>query len=526
MCVADKLCEELFRLIDKHKKCAKHLMALANELEKMREAMSVGQLVVNTATVVGSATLIGTGIATLLTGGLASPLLVAAAGVTVGAGTVTSFALSLAEKWKSSDTMKKAEKTFDKIQTIENNIKRLQKKLSKECGSQDLKVSSSDVMQFETTARILEAMARRSGRDLPLSRLKRILRNAYIFAQYRNSGLQMSPSLNAPLLKGVSALLITLGYSFIIMKSSARKGISFSIPLLVRGSEDVLKSIFKGAGQVAGGVIGLVLTVPDLIKNCEELIKNKHQTEASKYLKEKAKEIRKAVKKLKKELSDLQETLNQIPEMECHIDLSQEMFGNHIYTRCTICMEYKTTQKQGRRIQKFILLCKKDLKITGQGSTGKCKSDDNKNIRQRYTSSTVTTPSPNLQKKLTIQKKPITRSCTKLKDFQFGLPKITMSNVHSLPNTMREIEEMMEEVEYFDSNLMFFTDTINLEGYHSNRVDHDASLTQKYRGGGMLMLVNEAWATDVEVINIRITQDYEQPQIAAIGNVLSHEFRK
>lgn len=50
----------------------------------------------------------------------------------------------------------------------------------------------------------------------------------------------------------------------------------------------------------------LVLTVTDLINNCEELIKNKHQTEASTFLKTKAKEIHEAVEKLKKQLNELQ----------------------------------------------------------------------------------------------------------------------------------------------------------------------------------------------------------------------------
>ncbi len=58
--------------------------------------------------------------------------------------------------------------------------------------------------------------------------------------------------------------------------------------------------------QAAGGIFGLIFTVPDLIDNCEELIKNKHQTEASTFLKTKANEIRETVKKLEKPLNELQ----------------------------------------------------------------------------------------------------------------------------------------------------------------------------------------------------------------------------
>lgn len=58
--------------------------------------------------------------------------------------------------------------------------------------------------------------------------------------------------------------------------------------------------------QVAGGVLGLVFSVPDLIQNCEELIKNKHQTEASKFLRKKANEIYEAMKNLQEQLNKLQ----------------------------------------------------------------------------------------------------------------------------------------------------------------------------------------------------------------------------
>ncbi|XP_046710894.1 uncharacterized protein LOC124389558 isoform X2 [Silurus meridionalis] len=65
--------------------------------------------------------------------------------------------------------------------------------------------------------------------------------------------------------------------------------------------------------SVAGGLIGLALTLPDLVKNCEELIKKEHETEASEYLKKKANEIRENVEKLRRKLDELQEILNQIP---------------------------------------------------------------------------------------------------------------------------------------------------------------------------------------------------------------------
>lgn len=250
MGVADELCDELFHWIYQQEQCADHLMALATELEEMREAMTTGQLVGNTATVLGSATLVGTGIATFLTGGLAAPFLAVAAGITVGAGTATSLTLSLVEKWKSSKKMENAEKTADKIKQIQNNIERLQKKLQKECESEGFKASSSDDMQCEITVRILRAMAKRSGRDLPLSRLRHLLRVDDMYTHHRYPGF--NPGIE--FFCTVSSLVAFLGYSAIFLKTAATKGQKYYTPLFVKATEGVadlsLKAVLKGTGQV------------------------------------------------------------------------------------------------------------------------------------------------------------------------------------------------------------------------------------------------------------------------------------
>lgn len=524
MGVADELCEELFRWIDQQKRCADHLKALATELEDMREVMTAGQLVGNTATVLGSAALVGTGIATILTGGLAAPSLALAAGITAGVGTATSLTLTLVEKWKSSKTMENAEKTADKIKQIQNNIERLQKKLQKECESEGFEVSSSDDVQCEITARILRALAKRSGRDLPLSRLRHLLRSDGMYTHNRYPKF----ILDGAFFYTVSSFIAYLGYSAIFLKTAATKGQKYYAPFLVKATKEMadlsLKTVLKGTGQAAGGIFGLILTVPDLIDNCEELIKNKHQTEASTYLKTKADEIRETVKKFKKPLNELQDMLNQIPEMECHIDLAQEMFGSQIYTRGTICMEYKQSQKQDRKTQGFILLCTKDIGVTKNCSTGKDKSGDNKNKRQKKKTTSTVDRSLNQERKPAFQSKPPHKSKTKVKEFQFRLPKIMMSNVRSLPNKIEELQEMMEDVENVNSDLMFFTETwlnrnspsINFDRYESFRVDRDARLTKKSKGGGLIVLVNKAWATDVEVENILITPDYELMVVSII----------
>lgn len=49
-----------------------------------------------------------------------------------------------------------------------------------------------------------------------------------------------------------------------------------------------------------------MLSIPDLIDNCETLFEHKHMAEASEYLRTKAREIRDAVKKIKKQFNELQ----------------------------------------------------------------------------------------------------------------------------------------------------------------------------------------------------------------------------
>ncbi|XP_043086574.1 uncharacterized protein LOC122333138 [Puntigrus tetrazona] len=522
MGVADELCDELFRWIHQQEKCAGHLRALASELESIREVMTAGQLVGNTATVLGSAALVGTGIVTFLTGGLAAPLLATAAGITVGVGTATSLALSLVEKWKSSQTMKKAEKTVDKIKQIQRNIERLQEKLQKECESEGFQTSSSNDVQCEITARILRAMAKRSGRDLPLSRIRVLLRSDGIYMLHRYSPFRLKPAFFYTL----TSVLVFLGYSAVLLKTAAIKGQKYYTPLVVKGMIDLsVKSTLKGTCQAAGGIFGLILTVPDLIDNCEELIKNKHQTEASSFLKTKANEICETVKKLTEPLNELQEMLNQIPEMVCHIDLAQEMFGSQIYTQGTICLEYTQNQKQDTNTQNFILLCTKNLGLARCGSTGKAKSADNKNKRQKKCTSTELR-CLNQQKEPAFQRKPPYKSKTQVKEFQFRFPKIMMSNVRSLPNKTKELKEMMENVETVDSDMMCFTETwlnsnspsISFDGYQTYRVDRDAQRTGKGRGGGLMLLVNEAWARNVEVENIQNTPNYELMVVSIIPN--------
>ncbi|KAI2650981.1 Inclusion membrane protein D [Labeo rohita] len=498
MGVADKLCDELYRWIEEQEKCADHLMALANELENMREVITAGQFVGNTATVVGSAALVGSGIATLLTGGLAAPLVALAAGITAGVGTATSFTCSIVEKWNSSSTMKKAEETGDQIKQIQNNIKMLQKKLQEECESQGFKASFSDDVQCEITVRILKAMAKRSGRDVLLSCLRSLLKSDGMATDMKGL-IYTHEEINSPdtsrFFCTVGSLLLLLGYveiSKYYHKTAAK----------IEGTAcSSLINVGKGAGQ--GAVQGTV----QHNNNTIDLVFMTHCWISSPL-----------------NLS-FREMLKQIPEIEWHIDLAQEMFGSQIYTRGTICIEYKQTQKQDmkRFTRRFILLCTNNIGVTEYGgSTCKDKSGGNKRQKKKATSTEDRKLKP--QWKPAFQSEPPQKSKTKVKELRLRLPKILMSNVRSLSNKKEELKELMEDVENFNSDLMFFTETWFNSNSQMNpfkihmlyRFDRDRRLTGKSRGGGLMMLVKEAWATDVKVENIMITPDYELMVVSII----------
>ncbi|XP_047677571.1 uncharacterized protein LOC113659685 [Tachysurus fulvidraco] len=243
MDVKDKLCDDLFLLIEKQEQFADQLMDLATDLEEMTQTMTKGKFVGNTATVLGSATLIGAGVAIYITGGLALlPLVVAkGAGVVALSGTATSVTCTIVEMLKSNKAMENAKR-------IANEIEEIWKKVGE---SQDLKILSSDELGWKITATILKAVAKKAA---------------------------------------------TKGAKY-ATKSAVKKGTSLA-----------LKTVLKGTSQIAGGALGLVFTLPDLINNCEDLIKGKHETDASSYMREIAKQIHDAVRQLQEQINNMEES--------------------------------------------------------------------------------------------------------------------------------------------------------------------------------------------------------------------------
>lgn len=202
MDVEDEQCDELLCLLEKQEQFADHLIDLATQLEEMTKATTAGQLVGNATIVLGCATLIGTGIATFLTGGVAAPLLMMAGGATTGVGTVTSLAFKILEMWKSNEAMKNAEKTA-------NEIEEIWKKVGE---GQDLKGLPSDEVGSKITGVILKAMAKTAAKKAAKTGTKYALQ------------------------KGA--------------KYAAVEGARSSFLVTNKGASLALKTLSKGAGQV------------------------------------------------------------------------------------------------------------------------------------------------------------------------------------------------------------------------------------------------------------------------------------
>lgn len=113
------------QLTSKAKETARSLREAANRLDKVWKDCKIARASGNSAGIVGGILTIGGGIATILTAGAATPLLLAGIGVGA-AGAGTNLGTSIVEATINSDEIKKAEKdlqkTVDYIDNVNNTI--------------------------------------------------------------------------------------------------------------------------------------------------------------------------------------------------------------------------------------------------------------------------------------------------------------------------------------------------------------------------------------------------------------------
>ncbi|XP_048034785.1 uncharacterized protein LOC125260447 isoform X2 [Megalobrama amblycephala] len=158
MATADQLLELIFCWIEEREHFADNLRKLAEELESLRKKCNVGECVSSSFTVLGAASMIGAGVATVFTFGAAAPLMSLAATFT-NTGCVVYQGTELIEDFLSCSIMKKLQDIEKKSNKIAREIQQMLKP-EKEVASLS---AEADELEHHIMAEILRAIARQSG---------------------------------------------------------------------------------------------------------------------------------------------------------------------------------------------------------------------------------------------------------------------------------------------------------------------------------------------------------------------------
>ncbi|XP_033991723.1 uncharacterized protein LOC117487175 [Trematomus bernacchii] len=310
MGTADKLVDLMFRWMEKRERCAEQLRELARELEVLRKKCNGSQCVGNSVSVVGAASLLGAGVATLCTGGLAAPFLGLLGAAYTVVGLTISGVTQLTEYLSSSERTKKAESIESESKRIAEEIDDLFEQLKAECKAESVNADEDELDQL-VMAKLPAAIARRN--DQKWTVCDSIKRSS-------SSGPQFSE--NAPLLNqkqnafkvGLASVLVVFAF-----KASGKK----AKLLVAEAGKQLIKKIgctaskvgrtaLKAGGLVVG-VVGLAFALHDAIDSWKKMIKNNHATEASQSLRDTADSLDEICRMLMIQLEDINIRSNNTP---------------------------------------------------------------------------------------------------------------------------------------------------------------------------------------------------------------------
>ncbi|XP_016424813.1 uncharacterized protein LOC107753202 [Sinocyclocheilus rhinocerous] len=304
MAEADELCDLLFLWLKKRKQCTEKLLALAEELENVHEKSTVSQVVGSATSVIALST---AGVVTFLTGGLATPLLVA---TTVGtiAGAAVDIASTAIEAIISGSTMNEAKNIIQEDEKIGENIQEAIENLKKKCGAQQNGVHGSTDAGCEVATQIMGALARRNNVDVPLDFLRTFVRSTFS----QNLGGLHAAAAAVPQMLILSA--VTLCFQLGI--ESFEKGLQAGAKGLGKSAASTSAKAATKAGFKLLGVIGFGISLYSLISSCEEMLKSNQGTKASQALRDAAREIREARRNLEEQLDAMNEITKKMWEMK------------------------------------------------------------------------------------------------------------------------------------------------------------------------------------------------------------------
>ncbi|XP_034091051.1 uncharacterized protein LOC117558771 isoform X2 [Gymnodraco acuticeps] len=246
MGTADELLDLMFKWMDQKEGCAKYLRKLARELEDLRKKCNGNQFIGNSVQVAGAASLVGAGVATLITGGLAVTFL--AFGATyMGVGVTISVVTHLTEHLLSSMTMEKAQRIESKSNKIAERIKRLFEQLRKEFKAESVNADKDELDQ-RVMAKVLGAIGRRNGQKWTV---------CDSIKWSSSSGPQFP--LNAILLNGVLPAKAVAGVARILEAFALPARGTYPKPLSAEAGEQIFKIMFTIPKVLDTALIGTAL---------------------------------------------------------------------------------------------------------------------------------------------------------------------------------------------------------------------------------------------------------------------------
>ncbi|CAK6983768.1 uncharacterized protein LOC122967334, partial [Scomber scombrus] len=291
MSAEDQLYEFIISWLDQRLDFSDGLRELAGELESVNEKCNAGRAVGNTTTVIGGLAVIGGGIATICSGGLAAPLL--AVGGAYGAiGSTVTLTSKLIEWWLEKGTLKKAQKISEDNKKLGEKIQRRLTEMTKEIRKgPNLAVTDDYVIEC-----ILRAIAKRH--KIPWMEVVGVAKIVLVPAI-----LKLKEALQTA---GVLGRSQGPGYLENFIREQAAG-------VVRQATLDTLKRVGKGALQVGGGVFTVALTLPDTIDNYKRAIKNNSVTGPSEELRKAADELKSSTQTFKAALKEIELTPGYTP---------------------------------------------------------------------------------------------------------------------------------------------------------------------------------------------------------------------
>ncbi|CAI5676649.1 uncharacterized protein LOC102079735 isoform X1 [Oreochromis niloticus] len=303
MDAADALVDRFFSWVELQKECADKLDKLADELEETQKNVNTAKVVGSSLSVGGAAAMTAAGVATMITGGAALPVIAMAGGAASWAGLATDASCDVVNLTRAEKTSEEAEEVVEKIENLHEEIDKLLESLKKEFQKkEDHDDSCSDDHLMES---ILREMAKRNGLivDDTVS-LKKILEDhVQCLKPVILSFFSLEISVTATVIAKSVRKLLTKG------GTKAAKGVAKSVAGKTAG---------KAVGRMAGGILGLLFSVPELIENWNNM--DICETEASKSLKENAKAIRTESENMKKDLQEILNVFRRLAKVKDCID--------------------------------------------------------------------------------------------------------------------------------------------------------------------------------------------------------------